>query len=269
MSTTAVPFASVPTMGLVHTLRVFVVETRHEFIRAVRTRTFSLSAMGFPVMFYILFGIVLNRGDMRSGVSIAKYMLGGYEVFGIVGAALFAIGIGVAADLSAGWLELKRASPMPAVAYLFAKCCTAMAFGVIIVTLLCAVGIAIGHVQLTFWEYMRMIGLTIVGSIPFACMGLVLALTVPFNSAPGIANLILMPMSFLSGLWIPIPVLPPLLRTLAPVFPTYHLAQLMLGTFHSEVPGSVAWHHWVYLAGFTSMMLFLASVAFRRREQNS
>ncbi len=266
MSTATLPL---PSIGLAHTFRVFAIETRHEFIRAVRTRTFSLSAIGFPVMFYVLFGIVLNRGNMASGVSIAKYMLGGYAVFGIVGAALFNIGIGVAADLSAGWLELKRASPMPAVAYLMAKCCTAMAFGVIIVTLLCGLGITMGHVQLSFSEYMRMIALTLAGSIPFACMGLVLALTVPFNSAPGIANLILMPMSFLSGLWIPVQMLPSALRTIAPAFPTYHLAQLMLGTFQAALPGSIAWHHWVYLAGFACVMLAIAAFAFRRREQNS
>ena len=50
-------------------------------------------------------------------------MLGGYAVFGLVGAALFGIGVSTAADLSAGWLELKRASPMNPLAYLAAKCC--------------------------------------------------------------------------------------------------------------------------------------------------
>ena len=268
MSTATLPLPS-PATGFARTFSIFLTETRHEFIRAVRTRTFSLSAIGFPVMFYVLFGIVLNRGNMSSGVSVAKYMLGGYAVFGIVGAALFSIGIGVAADLSAGWLELKRASPMPTIAYLMSKCCTAMAFGIIILTLLCALGITMAHVQLTVGEYLRMAALTIAGSIPFACMGLVLALTVPFNSAPGIANLILMPMSFLSGLWIPVQMLPPFLRTLAPVFPTFHLAQLMLSIFHAELPGSVAWHHWLYLVGFSAVMLSIAAFAFRRREQNS
>ena len=47
-------------------------------------------------------------------VHIAKYMLGGYACFGLIGAALFGIGVGLAAELAAGWLELKRASPMPA-----------------------------------------------------------------------------------------------------------------------------------------------------------
>jgi ABC-2 type transport system permease protein len=264
MSTATLPLSTRPS-----TLTVLATELRYEFIRSVRTRTFSLSAIGFPVMFYILFGLVMNHGNMDSGVSVAKYMLGCYAVFGIVGAALFNIGVGVSADLSAGWLELKRASPMPPVAYLLAKCCTATAFGIIIVNILCILGIAFGHASLTLSEYLSVMAYTVAGAIPFASMGLVLGLTVPFNSAPGITNLIYLPMSFMSGLWMPIQFLPTALRTIAPAFPTYHMAQLMLGIFGAAQPGSIAWHHWSYLFGFTLIMLGIAAIAFNRREQNA
>ena len=117
-------------------------------------------------------------------------MLAGYAVFGMVGAALFGIGVGLASEISAGWLELKRASPMPPIAYLLAKCCSAVAFGIVIVSILTVLGIGVAHLSITLPEYVRMLGLTVVGVVPFACMGMVLALTVPFNSAPGIANMI-------------------------------------------------------------------------------
>ena len=54
-------------------------------------------------------------------------------------------------------------------------------------------GITLGHVSLSFGEYARMIALTVVGVVPFVCMGLALALLVPFNSAPGITNMNLCP----------------------------------------------------------------------------
>ena len=173
----------------------------------------------------------MNRGESIHGVLVAKYMLAGYAVFGMVGAALFGIGVGMAAELSAGWLELKRASPMPPLAYLLAKCITAMAFGVVIVSLLTLLGVTFGHVSLTLPQYGRMIALAIVGVVPFAAMGMVLALLVPANSAPGIANMIYLPMSFCGGLWIPIMFLPQLLQHFAVLLPTYHVAQLMLGAF--------------------------------------
>jgi ABC-2 type transport system permease protein len=265
MSTIAL---TAPSTGLSRTLRIFASETRYEFIRMLRTRAFSLSVIGFPVMFYCLFGLLMNRGETIGSVLVAKYMLGSYSVFGMVGSALFGIGVGMSSELAAGWLELKRASPMPPIAYLLAKCVTAIAFGIIIVTTLCALGITFAHVHLSLTEYASMIGLTVVGAIPFACMGLVLAQLVPANSAPGIANMLYLPMSFLGGLWVPIQFLPHALRSFAPVLPTYHLAQLMLSIFDPTLRGH-ALQHAFGLIGFTLIMLGIAAIAFRRREQNS
>ena len=243
-------------------------ETRMEFVRLLRTRSFSLSVIGFPLVFYTFFGIIMNHNATIAGMSVARYMLGGYAVFGLVGAALFGIGVGLAGDLAAGWLELKRASPMPPLAYLLAKCCTAMVFGAVIVSLLVALGISAAHVHLTAREYAQLIAYTLVGALPFAAMGLLLALTVPANAAPGIANMIYLPMSFLSGLWVPIRLLPHALQVVAPALPTYHLSQLMLSLLGYAEAGH-AMRHWLALLGFTLLMLGCAQLAWHRREQNS
>jgi ABC-2 type transport system permease protein len=268
MSTAAISLPAASSHTFSRTLRIFVNETRFEFLRLLRTRAFSLSVIGFPVVFYIFFGLIMNRGESIHGVLVAKYMLAGYAVFGMVGAALFGIGVGMAAELNAGWLELKRASPMPPLAYLLAKCITAMAFGVVIVSLLTALGVTFGHVSLTLAQYGRMIALAIVGVVPFAAMGMVLALLVPANSAPGIANMLYLPMSFCGGLWIPIMFLPRILQHFAVVLPTYHVAQLMLGSLGFPAAGSTS-NHWLGLLGFTLIMLGVAWLGFRRLEQKS
>jgi len=269
MSTMSVPASALaPTNGFARCVGIYLREARYEFLRLFRTRSFSLSVIGFPVVFYLFFGLIMNRGQNIENVSVAKYMLAGYAVFGMVGAALFGIGVGLASELSAGWLELKRASPMPPAAYLLAKCTSAIAFGILIVSILTLMGVTMGHVSLTVTEYVRMIGLTVVGVIPFACMGMALALLVPFSSAPGIANMIYMPMSFCGGLWIPIMMLPKFLQQFALLLPTYHLAQLMLSIFGYASAGTAS-NHWFGLLGFTLLMLGIASIAFRRHEQNS
>jgi len=189
-------------------------------------------------------------------------------VFGSLGAAIFGIGVGVSMDLSAGWLELKRASPMPPLAYVLSKCCMAVCFSVIICCLLTVLGISFGHVHLTVGEFARIVGLAAAGAIPFSCLGLVMAFSVPPSSAGGIANLVYLPMSFLSGLWVPLRFLPHALQVIAPVFPTYHLAQLMYGSLGASAPGTTA-GHWFGLLGFTLVMVGCAWLAFRRREQNA
>lgn len=267
MSTTTIPFPTAPAPGLAHTLRIFSKETRYEFLKLMRTRSFSISLIGFPVMFYLLFGIA-NRNSYSDGLNVAKYALGGYACFGMIGAALFGIGVGLAAERAAGWLELKRASPMPVSAYLFAKCASAVAFGLLIVLILTVLAVTLGRVSLSPTEILKLLGMTVVGGVSFASMGLLLAQLVPANAAPGIVNLIYLPMSFLSGLWMPIRFMPRVLQHFAPALPTYHLSQLVLSIFGYQ-DSMAASAHWAALAGFTMLMLGISWLIFHRREQNA
>ena len=248
------------------TLDIYLRETKYEFLKLVRNRTFSLATIGFPVMFYMLFG-VMNRG-LQDGVEMGKYMLAGYSCFGLVGAALFGIGVGLSTERSAGWLELKRTSPMPPMAYLLAKLITAQAFGLIIVALLTALGVLFAGVTITVSEALMMLGMSLVGTVPFAALGLLIALTVPPTATAGVVNLVYLPMSFLSGLWIPLRLLPKWLQSAAPALPTFHLSQLMLTVFGYQNKSSLL-SHWVGLAGFTLLALGVCWAVFQRAEQTS
>ncbi|WP_263382875.1 ABC transporter permease [Granulicella arctica] len=256
----------VPAQRTASAFPIYWKETKYEFLKLLRTRSFSLSVIGFPVMFYVLFGVA-NKHAYEGSVSIAKLMLGGYACFGMVGAALFGVGVGLAFERSQGWLELKRASPMPPMAYLLAKCLTAIAFGLIIVTILIAIGTLFASVTLTPVEVAKMLGITVAGSTVFASMGLLLALIVPANAAPGVVNLIYLPMSFASGLWIPLQFLPHFVQKIAPFLPTYHLSQLMLSVFGYRDQMSLA-THWSGLAGFVFVMLGASWAVFHRMEND-
>lgn len=208
MTTTAVLSARPTTLGFGPTVSLYVKETKYEFLKLLRARMFSLSVIGFPIMFYVLFGISMNRGTSVGGFSFAKYLLATYSCFGLIGASLFGIGVGLASERAQGWIEVKQASPMPALAYLLAKAFTAIAFGLIIVSILVLLGVTAAHVQITPIQILKLMGVTVAGAIPFASMGLLLALLVPVTAAPGVVNLIYLPMSFASGLWMPLSVLP-------------------------------------------------------------
>jgi ABC-type Fe3+/spermidine/putrescine transport system ATPase subunit len=88
------------------------------------------------------------------------------------------------------------------------------------------------------------------------------------NSAPPIVNLIYLPMSFLSGLWIPFEILPPVVKTIAPFLPAFHLGQLALGAIGAGA-GTPAWSHVAALGGFTLIGLGLAFWGYRRDEDRT
>ena len=244
-------------------LPIYLNETRFEFLRLLRARAFSLATIGFPVMFYLLFGVIVGNSNGTAGQWRATYLLGTYCIFGLAGVALFGICVTLANERALGWLEVKQASPMPAAAYLVSKVLTAAAFATIIFAILSTIGVTMGHVHMTHQQWLHL-ALTVLGGVlPFSAMGLLLAMLVPSTAATGIVNLIYLPMSFLSGLWIPLEGLPKWLSRTAFLWPTWHLGQLAVHSIGYKITWPV-WQHVVWLTGFTVLSLAAATVLFQR-----
>jgi ABC-2 type transport system permease protein len=97
-------------------------------------------------------------------------------------------------------------------------------------------------------------------------MGLALGYFTGPNSAPPTINLIYLPMSFCSGLWVPIIFLPKIVQRFALAMPPYHLAQLAFGVVGAGTRESVA-AHWEVLAAFTMICLGVARIGFQRDQE--
>jgi ABC-2 type transport system permease protein len=94
-------------------------------------------------------------------------------------------------------------------------------------------------------------------------MGLALGYFTGPNSAPATINLIYLPMSACSGLWMPFMYLPKVMQKVALGLPAYHLSQLALGIVGSGRHESNA-GHWEMLAAFTLICLGVARIGFQR-----
>jgi ABC-2 type transport system permease protein len=244
--------------------RILAAESRAEFLKLLRLPAFVVPTLAFPVMFYLLFAVAFGAGRAAGGVSMATYMVATYGTFGVMGAAFGGLGIGIAVERGQGWLTVKRASPMPGIAYFGAKMAISMAFGAVIVALLFALGATLGHVRLPAASWAALAAVLILGAVPFCALGCALGFGVGPNAAPAIANLVFLPMAFASGLWIPLEALPPAFRALAPALPPYHLSRLALGVVGLETAGAAT--HLAALAGFTVVFALAAAGAYRRDE---
>src|SRR6202521_298228 len=131
-----------------HTATIYLKEAKYEFLKNLRLRVYTASVLSFPIMFYVLFGLVLNSKQAIGGTTVPTYLIATYGTFGVMGASLFGTAAGLASDRGLGWLQVKRASPMPPFAYFAAKVITSMIFSAIVVSLLLVLGISFGGVRL-------------------------------------------------------------------------------------------------------------------------
>jgi ABC-2 type transport system permease protein len=248
-----------PRMSAKRVFGAYLAEARSECMRYMRSPAFMLPIMLFPTMFYLLFGIVMGRSE---GADATRYLLVSYGVFGVMSPGLFGFGVSLALERDGGLLTYKRALPMPPGAYLLGKMLMAMLAAAVVILMLLAMGLLLGHVALTVQQAGLLLLTGMLGVLPFCALGMLAGTLIKGQGAPGMLNLIYLPMSFLSGLWIPIGMLPKLLQQIAPIWPSYHLHKvglMALGLEHGQVWGSMG-----ALVGFTVVFLAIAARRLRR-----
>lgn len=231
--------------------RSYLLEARCELLRLLREPAFGVPVIAFPAFFYVLFGVLLNRGNANA----AEYLLATYGVFGVVGAAMFGFGVTIAIDREQGFLRLKRALPTPPGASLLAKMAMAMVFCAVISVVLALLAAVLAGVRLAPAQWALLLLVNVLGSLPFAALGLFIGTLVGGNAAPAVLNLLYLPMAFLSGLWLPLTMLPDIFARLAAVWPAYHLGQVALKVVGHDA-GQPLWLH-VAVLGATALLFFL------------
>ncbi len=234
-------------------LRSYALEAWYEWRRLLRTPSYVIPTLLFPALFYVLFGVLLNKGKGDA----AHYLLATYGVFGAMGAGLFGFGVTVAMEREQGLLTYKRALPMPPGAYLAAKMVTAVLFASAIFALLAVLAATLGGVSLPAAQWALLALVCALGVLPFCAIGLFIGTLVGGQGAPAVVNMLFLPMAFLSGLWLPLKLLPSWIAGMAPVWPAYHHAQIALKVIGLDGGGLLAVHIGV-LVGITVLFAALA-----------
>lgn len=236
----------------------YLLEVQSELLQALRQPAFAVPTLLFPAMFYLFFGIVFGQSS-----NYASYLLATYGAFGVISTALFGFGVSVAISRESGELLLKSVAPVPPFAFLAGKMMTSLVFSCLVLAELFALAALFGNVRFERLEWAALAGVLLVGSIPFAALGLAIGTLASGKGAPAIVNMLFLPMAFLSGLWIPIPALPSALQNFAMALPPYHLAQLALGVF-GRSQGQAPALHVLVLVAVTAISVAVAARGLRR-----
>jgi ABC-2 type transport system permease protein len=237
-------------MSRLQVFRAYLTEAKYESIRLLRMPSFGIPLLVLPVGLFLLFGVLIFGKSVQDDPAMGKWMFTAFAVMGVMGPGMFGFGVSLAIEREQGLLKLKRALPMPPAAYLVAKMLMALSFGAIIMTTMVA-ALPVSHVPLGAGQVLGMSAVNILGTLPFCAIGLFLGTLATGRSAPAFVNLLYQAMMHLSGLFYP---LPKVLRAIRPIWPTYHLQQLVLWAAKSPSVGTPIGHAAV-LAGLTAVLV--------------
>ncbi len=237
---------------------------RCELLKLARNPMFMLGTVLFPTVFFAMFALPYVKESIGQ-VGVGQYFVISYSAYSLLSVALFSFGVSVAAERGMGWTRLLRVAPTPPAAYFAAKIAAGLLIGLLAILVLVAFAFLVGGVRFDFPVLVLAILKLLLGMVPLVLLGLFIGFAANPTSAAVVAQLLFIPLSFMSGLFIPLSQAPQFIRELAPYSPVYHFAQIGWSTIGAPQGGSEE-SHWLWLLGYGALFLVLALWAYKRAE---
>lgn len=182
----------------------------------------------FPLMFMVIFNVLIGRGNPEA----SRFFTPAIIVFAVITATYTNLAMSVAIARDEGILKRMRGTPLPAWAYLAGRIGHAIAIAVLLVIIVAAFGAIFYGVEVP-WRQLPELMLTLVlGAATLCILGLALTAFVPnADAAPAVVNATILPLLFISNVFIPLEGAPAWIDALSSFFPVRHFADAMLDVY--------------------------------------
>ncbi len=204
----------------------------------------------FPLMFLVIFNLLFGNeevGPPGREVSGSTFYVPAIAAFSVITACYTNIAISVSFARDLGVLKRVRGTPLPAWAYLTGRVVHASSIAVLLVAIVTAAGIFFYEVELPGKTLPAFLVTLLVGASSFAALGLAMTAAVPnADASPAVVNASILPLLFISDIFIPLENAPAWLTTIADAFPVKHYSEAMQTAFSPFTEG--AGFEWTDLA---------------------
>lgn len=222
----------------------------------VRYPAYSIPTLAFPVLIFSV--IALSSADVDPVVVTA-----GFAAIAVLGVTFFQFGVGISAERASPWEAYLRTLPATIRVRFAARLFSALLFAATSVSLVVVTAVAATSFSLSPARWVAFLAALLIGSVPFALLGIALGYLAPPKAALPIANLLFLPLAFVGGLWGPTQNLPGAIAAVSPYLPTRQWGDLLRAATGEE-PFRVS--SAVGLAAYAIAFALLAAWGFRHDE---
>jgi ABC-2 type transport system permease protein len=205
----------------------------------------------FPLLFMVIFNVIF-AGIETGEVSASSFFTPAIIVFAVITATYTNIAMTVAIARDNGVLKRVRGTPLPAWAYIFGRIAHAVLIALLLVVIVAAFGALLYDVPVP-WDRLPQLVLTLViASASFCALGLAVSALIPnADAAPAVVNASILPLLFISNVFIRIEEPPAWMDLLAGIFPVRPFADAMLATYSPQLaPGGLEWQDLAVVAAW-------------------
>jgi ABC-2 type transport system permease protein len=234
-----------------------------------RNRTRAFFAFVLPLMFLVIFAS-LNSGqalDTHGGIDADAFVVPGLLAYGVIMATFMNLATELAAARETGVLKRMRGTPLPPAAFLAGKIGSAVVTAAAVIAVTLTVGYFAYGVHVRVSTLAGFLLALVVGTACFSALGIGVNRVIPnADAAPAVANGLILPLTFVSGVWGDFGGLPGWLNGIAAVFPIKHLANSLQVAFDPRTTGSGIVREDLLVLALWAVVGVVAGIAYLRRE---
>jgi ABC-2 type transport system permease protein len=195
----------------------------------------------FPVILLLIFATIFGDQtvEVRGGhIDTDAYYVPAIISLSIISATMQSLAMSLVIAREDGRLKRSRGTPMPPWVFIAGRIGNSIVTAILMMALLAAIGGLVYGVHFPFDRIPALLIVLVIGAASFCCLGIALTAAIPTQDAAApIVNALLLPLYFLSGVFIPDDQLPSGVIGFADVFPIRHFFEAF---FNAYVPGGVA-----------------------------
>jgi len=219
----------------------------------------------FPVILFLILALVFSGEDVnvRGGIDATTYYVPAIMSLAIISATMQTLAMTLVIAREDGRLKRGRGTPMPPWVFIAGRVGNSIVVALMMLILLAAIGALFGAD--VPWDRLPAILLAlVVGAAAFCCLGIALTAVIPSqDAAAAIVNALLLPLYFLSGVFIPEDQLPDGVISFADLFPVRHFFDAFFDAYVPAGGSAVSWDNLAIVALWGIAGLLLAIKFFR------
>ncbi len=219
-------------------------QARYDLVAFLRNRQGRFFTLILPILFLVIFVSVFGNHEIqRVHVKASTYYVPGISALAIIAGSFVNLVISITAQRESGVLKRRRATPVPAWVLIAGRALTAISVSLTVMIVVLLVGRFAYGVKLPVRTIPGVLVTAVVGAITFCCLAYALASAIhSADAAQPMVQAIMLPLYFISGVFIPNVNLPSWLRRVAEIFPVQHLSDGLHHAFDPTTHGAgVVW----------------------------
>lgn len=219
-----------------------------------------------PVIFLVLFEAIFGDQQVRGagGMEIPQSTLQvpAFMAMGVISASFVALAITVVNRRETGIFKRVRGTPAPAWVLIAGQVVTSLVIAVLMVVVMLLLGRLAYGVRVDAEHLPWLVLSVLIGAAVFSCLGMALAAITPSSeAAPPLANVVVLPLYFISGVFVPVQALPDWLSRISGFLPVGPFVTVI--TWPYDAIGDPPWREVAILIAWGVVGLLVAARMFR------